>query len=61
MKYWKKLHRESNGHYYAENDFNNQVLHIYRIDKNLWGYCYDRGMTKGMFPTLKDAKNYFGL
>lgn len=59
--YWKKLKRECAGHYYAESDFTDRVLRIYKIDRNTWAYHYDRGMTKGFFGSLREAKEYFGI
>lgn len=61
MKYWKKLHRDCAGHYYAESDYTTDVLRIYKIERGLWGYCFGRGMTKGTFSTLKKAKEHFCL
>lgn len=60
-KYWKKLNREEAGSYFVESDFTTDILRIYRINKNMWGYCYGNGMTKGTFLSLREAKNHFGI
>lgn len=61
-KYWKKLQKEEKGFYFSESDYTTDILCIYRINKNMWGYCYGRnGMTKGTFSSLREAKNHFGI
>lgn len=52
----KKLKRINAGHYYIPG-FNE--IHIYKINRNLWGWCIDRGMTKGTAATLRELKRLF--
>ena len=51
----KKLKKECAGHYYFENE-NGEIIHIYQIERHLWGYCIGRGMTKGTFKSLREAR-----
>lgn len=60
-KYWSRFCMEEAGNYCAESDFTDDILHIFRIRRGVWGWCFNKGMTCGTFRTLSDAKRYFGL
>ena len=51
----KKLKKEMAGHYYFKND-ELETVHIYKIERGLWGYCIGHGMTKGFFKSLREAR-----
>ena len=43
------------GHYYFEND-ELEIVHIYKIERGLWGYSIGKSMTKGTFSSLREAR-----
>lgn len=51
----KKLHKLSAGNYYFEND-ELEMVHIYKIERGLWGYSIGHSMTKGTFKSLREAR-----
>ena len=51
----KKLKKEMAGHYYFEND-ELEIVHIYKIERGLWGYSIGKSMTKGTFGSLREAR-----
>lgn len=51
----KKLKKEIAGHYYFEND-EHEIVHIYKIDRDLWGYSIEKSKTKGTFKSLREAR-----
>ena len=51
----KKLKKEMSGHYYFEND-ELEIVHIYKIERGLWGYSIGKSMTKGTFSSLREAR-----
>ena len=60
------LKKERAGFYYHTNKGNEMIdgrtdwekVHLYKIDYKTWGYCLDKGMTKGCFPSLKQLRSY---
>lgn len=51
----KKLKKKMEGHYYFEND-KLEIVHIYKIDRGLWGYSIGNSITKGTFKSLREAR-----
>lgn len=51
----KKLKKEMSGHYYFEND-EHEIVHIYKIDRDLWGYSIGKSMAKDTFKSLREAR-----
>lgn len=51
----EKLKKKMEGHYYFEND-EHEIVHIYKIDRGLWGYSVGKSITKGTFKSLREAR-----
>lgn len=50
-----KLKKKMEGHYYFEND-EHEIVHIYKIERDLWGYSVGKSITKGTFKSLREAR-----
>lgn len=53
-----KLYKRRKGSYFFEREVKGgepEIVSIFQIEKGLWGWCIDGGMTKGTFKTKKEA------
>lgn len=63
------LKRICAGSYFCKNKGNKIIngrgdwkkVFLFKIDYKTWGYCLDNGMTKGVFPSLKQLRRYLGV
>ena len=63
------IKRECAGSYYYENKGNKIIdgrgdfekVHLFKINYKAWGYCLDHGMTKAVYPTLKQLRAHLGV
>ena len=55
-----KLNRKCAGHYYFENE-NGEIVNIFKIKDNLWGYSIGHSMTKGTFKSLSEVRKMFNI
>lgn len=52
-----RVKKASAGNYYIENyNADGETAHIFRIEKEVWGWNLGHGMTKDTFTSLREAK-----